>query len=76
VQEIGKFTRHIDYILPTHVRRKGNAPAENLENWGSSHAGRTLDANEEELLQMEEMENLVKILEHDKGGEGNPCSGG
>lgn len=61
----------MDYILPTHVRRTGNAPADNLENWGSNHVGRILDENEEELSQMEEVVNLVKILEHDKGGEGN-----
>lgn len=67
VQEIGKLTRQIDYILPSHVRRKGNALTYNLANWGSSHAGRTLDTNEEELLQMEEMANLVKILEHERG---------
>lgn len=32
VQEISKLTRQIDYILPKHVRRKGNATVDNLAN--------------------------------------------
>ena len=70
MQEIGKLTKQIDCILPTHIRRKGNVASDNLENWGSSQVGRIVDVNEEELHQMEEMESLVKVLEKDKEGEG------
>jgi len=37
--------------------------------------GRTLDIKAEELYQMEEMENLVKILQKYKEEEENPRSG-
>lgn len=71
VKEISKILKQLAYILPTHVRRKGNEPDDSLANWGCRNRGRSLDTSAVELMQTKEMANLKQLLEKYKSRANN-----
>lgn len=66
VTKISHQLKKIAYIIPSHVRHKGNSPADYLANWGCRRGEKQLDAGVEELHQQEDMEQLLQMIEQDR----------
>ena len=57
--------KQIQYLIPSHIKRKGNATADYLANWGCQHPERSIDARPTEEIWDVELHSLQLIVGKD-----------
>ena len=45
IEEVSQLVQQIQYMIPSDIRRKGNAAAYYLANWGCQNAEHSIDAH-------------------------------
>ena len=72
IQEISLLIKEIQYLIPMHVRRKGNDVADYLAKLGCSNNERHLDVTPRARIQNIELHSLQLILDRDLSGSEDP----
>ena len=65
MEEVSKLLKKVHYILPSHIKRKGNAAADFLANWGSQNTERSIDACPRQAIWDVELHSLQLIVNKD-----------
>ena len=65
IEEVSQLVKHIQYLIPSHIRRKGNAAADYLANWGCQNVERPIDARPTDATWDVELHSLQLIVNKD-----------
>ena len=65
IQEVSQLMKQIQYLLPGHIRRKGNTVADYLANWGCQHPDWHIDCSPNEAIWNVELHSLQLIVSKD-----------
>ena len=65
IEELSQLVKRIQYLIPHHIRRKGNAAADYLANWGCDNVERDMEGRPSDLIWTVELQSLQLIVEHD-----------
>ena len=58
--------KNIQYLIPRHVKRKGNVAADYLANWGCQNVERTIDGRPTDAIWNVELHSLQVIVHNDQ----------
>lgn len=65
IEELSQLVKHIQYLIPHHIRRKGNSAADYLANWGCENAESHIEGRPTDLIWTVELQSLQLIVEKD-----------
>lgn len=65
IQEVGQLIQQIQYLLPGHIKRKGNTTTDYLANWACQHPDRYIECNPTEAIWNVELHSLQVIVNKD-----------
>ena len=65
IQEISHLMKQIQYMIPNHIKRKGNAVADYLANWGCKQMERSIEACPTDAVSEVELHSLQLIVNKD-----------
>ena len=62
---MSQLLKQLQYLIPQHIRRKGNEAADYLANWGCKQMERCIDASHTEAIWDVELHSLQLIVTKD-----------
>jgi hypothetical protein len=62
MEEVSQLLKQVQYLLPRHIKRKGNAAADFLANWGCQNTERSIDACPRQAIWDVELHSLQLIV--------------
>jgi hypothetical protein len=65
MEEVSQLLKKVQYLLPSHIKRKGNAAAYFLANWGCENTERSIDACQGQAIWDVELHSLQLIVNKD-----------
>ena len=65
IEEISHLVKRIEYIIPSHVLRKGNKAADYMENWGCQNVDRPIEGSPVDPIWDIELYSLQLIVNKD-----------
>jgi hypothetical protein len=65
MEEVSQLLKQVQYLLPSHIKRKGNAAADFLANWGCQNTERSIDACPRQAIWDVELHSLQLIVNKD-----------
>ena len=65
IEEVRKLLKQIQYLFPSHIKRKGNAAADYLVNWGCQNIERSIYAHLNDAIWDVELHSLQLIVNKD-----------
>ena len=65
IEEISQLVKRIQYLIPRHVRRKGNIAADYLPNWGCQNVDHPMEGRPTDPIWNVELHSLQLIVKKD-----------
>ena len=65
MEEVSQLLKQVPYLLPIHIKRKGNAAADFLATWGCQNTERSIDACPRQAIWEVELQTLQLIVQND-----------
>jgi ribonuclease HI len=65
MEEVSQLLKQVQYLLPSHIKRKGNAATDFLANWGCQNTERFIDACPRQAIWDVELHSLQLIVNKD-----------
>jgi len=65
IEEVSQLLKQVQYLIPSHIKRKGNEAADFLANWGCQNLERSIDASPHQVIWDVELHSLQIIVNKD-----------